>query len=127
MVIGFLIFQIFPAQLLSMFEAEDATGDLIRIGVPALRTISISFLFAGFCIVSSSVFQALGHGVLSLAVSAIRQLVVLLPAAFLLAQTGSLDAVWWAFPFADLFAVASSALFLCHVYKKEIAPMKQNS
>ena len=63
MAVGFLIFQVFPAQLLSMFESEEATGDMIRIGVPALRTISISFLFAGFCIVPSGVFQALGHGV----------------------------------------------------------------
>ena len=128
MVAGFALFQLFPQVFLGLFTAEgEDPAALLAIGVPALRIISISFLFAGFCIVSSSVFQALGHGVLSLAVSAIRQLVVLLPAAFLLAQTGSLDAVWWAFPFADLFAVASSALFLCHVYKKEIAPMKQNS
>ena len=127
MVAGFALFQLFPQVFLGLFTAEgEDPAALLAIGVPALRIISISFLFAGFCIVSSSVFQALGHGVLSLAVSAIRQLVVLLPAAFLLAQTGSLDAVWWAFPFADLFAVASSALFLCYVYKKEIAPMKQN-
>ncbi len=125
MVVGFALFQLFPDVFLSLFTAEgEDPAALLAIGVPALRIISISFLMAGFCLVSSSVFQALGHGVLSLAVSAIRQLVVLLPAAFLLAQTGSLDAVWWAFPFADLFATASSALFLRWVYRKEVAPMK---
>ena len=126
MVVGFALFQLFPNVFLSLFtaEGEDPTA-LLAIGVPALRIISISFLMAGFCIVSSSVFQALGHGVLSLAVSAIRQLVVLLPVAFLLAQTGSLDAVWWSFPFADLFATASSILFLRWVYKKEVAPMRE--
>jgi putative MATE family efflux protein len=126
MAVGFALFQLFPDVFLSLFEAEgEDAGDLLTIGVPALRIISISFLMAGFCIVSSSVFQALGHGGLSLAVSAIRQLVVLLPAAFLLAQTGSLDAVWWSFPFADLFATASSILFLRWVYKKEVAPMRE--
>ena len=122
MVIGFLIFQIFPAQLLSMFEAEDATGDLIRIGVPALRTISISFLFAGFCIVPSGVFQALGHGVFSMLVSFARQLVVLLPAAFVLSKIHGLDTVWWAFPLADIGAVALSVFFLRRVYRQEIQP-----
>ena len=126
MAVGFALFQLFPDVFLSLFEAEgEDAGDLLTIGVPALRIISISFLMAGFCIVSSSVFQALGHGGLSLAVSAIRQLVVLLPAAFLLAQTGSLDAVWWSFPFADLFATASSILFLRWVYKKAVAPMRE--
>ena len=126
MAVGFALFQLFPDVFLSLFEAEgEDAGDLLTIGVPALRIISISFLMAGFCIVSSSVFQALGHGGLSLAVSAIRQLVVLLPAAFLLAQTGSLDAGWWSFPFADLFATASSILFLRWVYKKEVAPMRE--
>ena len=126
MAVGFALFQLFPDVFLSLFEAEgEDAGDLLTIGIPALRIISISFLMAGFCIVSSSVFQALGHGGLSLAVSAIRQLVVLLPAAFLLAQTGSLDAVWWSFPFADLFATASSILFLRWVYKKEVAPMRE--
>ena len=122
MVIGFLIFQIFPAQLLSMFEAEDATGDLIRIGVPALRTISISFLFAGFCIVPSGVFQALGHGVFSMLVSFARQLVVLLPAAFVLSKIHGLDTVWWAFPLADIGAVVLSFFFLRRVYHQEIQP-----
>ena len=124
MVLGFLAFQIVPDVFLSMFLAEGETsGDLLTIGVPALRVISISFLFAGFCIVCSSVFQALGHGVLSLLVSVIRQLVVLLPVAFLLSRLHGLSAVWWAFPFAELFAVTLCALFLRRVYRREISPM----
>lgn len=122
MAVGFLIFQVFPAQLLSMFESEEATGDMIRIGVPALRTISISFLFAGFCIVPSGVFQALGHGVYSMLVSFARQLVVLLPAAFILSCIHGLDTVWWAFPLADIGAVALSFYFLRQVYRQEIKP-----
>lgn len=125
MLLGFLAFQTIPHVFLSMFLAEgETTGDLLTIGVPALRTISYSFLFAGFCIVSSSVFQALGHGVLSLLVSVIRQLMVLLPVAFLLSRAFGLDAVWWAFPIAELFAVTLCCLFLRRVYLREIAPQK---
>ena len=124
MLLGFLVFQLVPDVLLSMFVAEgDTTGDLLTIGVPALRTISLSFLFAGFCIVCSSVFQALGHGVLSLVVSVVRQLVVLLPAAFVLSRIRGLDTVWWSFPIAELFAVTLCALFLRRVYRKEIKGM----
>ena len=125
MFLGFLAFQLAPDLFLSMFLAEGETsGDLLSIGVPALRTISISFLFAGFCIVCSSVFQALGHGVLSLVVSVVRQLMVLLPVAFLLSRIGGLAVVWWAFPIAELFSVGLSALFLRRVYRKEIHPLE---
>lgn len=121
MFIGFLAFQLIPHVFLSMFLAEGETsGNLLAIGIPALRTISYSFLFAGFCIVSSSVFQALGHGVLSLIVSVIRQLVVLLPAALLLSRIHGLNTVWLSFPIAELFAVTLCALFLRRVYRKEI-------
>ena len=126
MVVGFALFQLFPNVFLSLFEAEgEDAGSLLAIGVPALRIISTSFLLAGFCIVSGSVFQALGHGVLSLAVSVVRQLVVLLPVGWLLARLGGLDVVWWSFPFAELFSTALSALFLFRVYKKEVAPMQR--
>lgn len=125
MVIGFLMFQFFSAPLLAMFQSEEATGELISIGVPALRLISVSFLFAGYCITCSSVFQAMGHGLLSLVVSVIRQLVVLLPAAFLLSKLHGLDTVWWAFPVAELFALGLCTWFLRHVYRQEILPQKQ--
>ena len=109
-----------------MFMADGETGgDLLTIGVPALRIISLSFLFAGFAIVCSSVFQALGHGVLSLTVSVVRQLLVLLPVAFVLSRLSGLQAVWWAFPIAELFSLTLSALFLKRVYRKEILPMRE--
>ena len=127
MAVGLLLFQMIPHVFLGLFMAEgEGGGDMLTIGVPALRTISYSFLFAGFAIVCSSVFQALGHGVLSLAVSVVRQLVVLLPMAFLLAQTGELSLVWWSIPIAELFSLAMSALFLRRVYRKEIAPMRES-
>ena len=126
MAVGFVLFRLFPDVFLSLFEAdgEDA-GDLLAIGVPALRIISFHFLFAGVCVVSMSVFQALGHGVLSLVVAIVRQLVILLPGAFLLSRLGGLSAVWWAFPLAESFAVALCTLFLSWVYHKEIAPMRE--
>ncbi|MCI8303315.1 MAG: MATE family efflux transporter [Lawsonibacter sp.] len=126
MAVGCLLFQLFPDVFLSLFEAEtevENQGALLEIGVPALRTISYCFIAAGFGIVSSSVFQALGHGVLSLVISVVRQLVCLLPAAFLLARLG-LDAVWWAFPFAEIFSMILTSLFLYRVYQKKIAPLR---
>ena len=121
MFIGLLVFWICPAALLRIF---DASPYMLEIGVPALRIISISFLCAGFSIVSSSVCQSLGHGFLSLSVSVIRQLLVLLPSAYFFAHF-SLNAVWWSFPLAELFAVALCAIFLRHIYKKEIYPLGQ--
>ena len=120
MVIGFLVMQIVPAQLFSMFEAS---ADMLSIGVPALRIISIHFLFAGFCIIAGSTFQALGNGVLSMIVSVARQLVVLLPAAYLLSLTGSLNLIWLAFPIAELVSVALSGVFLYRMYQKVIRPL----
>ena len=126
MAVGLVLFQAIPHVFLGLFMAEgETTGDMLTIGVPALRTISLSFLFAGFAIVCSSVFQALGHGVLSLTVSVVRQLVVLLPVAFLLSRLNGLEAVWWAFPIAELFSLVLSSLFLRRVYRKEILPMKE--
>lgn len=124
MLIGLLIFQFFPNVLLDLFRSEQDTGDMLTIGVPALRIISLSFLLAGYSVVCSSVFQALGHGVLSLAVSVVRQLVVLLPIAFLLSQLHGLELVWWAFPIAELVAVCLCTLFLRRVYRKEIHPLE---
>lgn len=117
MLIGITAFQFFPELLLSMFNASE---NMLAIGVPALRIISVSFLFAGFCIVCSSVFQAMGNGFLSLYVSVGRQLVILLPAAYLLAQFNTPDAVWWAFPIAELASLTLSAVFLRHLYKTKI-------
>ena len=126
MAVGFAVFQLFPAPLLDMFRSEeDVAGDLIAIGVPALRIISFSWLLAGFGIVCSSVFQALDHGVLSLISSLVRQLIVLLPVAFLLSRLfQSLDVVWLAFPISELFSATLCALFIRRVYKQDILPLR---
>lgn len=126
MVVGFALFQLFPDVFIGLFEAEgEEAGDLLAIGVPALKIISFHFLVAGISVVSMAVFQALGHGVLSLTVSVVRQLIVLLPTAFLLSRLDGLHAVWWAFPFAEVFAVILCILFLFRVYQKEVAPMRE--
>lgn len=126
MFIGLLVFQFAPQVMLDLFRSqEDSSSNMLTIGVPALRIISLSFLFAGYAIVCSSVFQALGHGVLSLIVSVVRQLLVLLPVAFLLSRLGELSLVWWAFPIAELFSLGLSTVFLMRVFRKEIAPLSQ--
>lgn len=112
MLVGLLIMQFFPAELLSLFNA---TPELLEIGIPALRIISIHFAFAGFCIVASSLFQALGNGLYSMIVSVARQMVVLLPAAYLLSLTGSVHNVWYAFPIAEIVSAVLSVFFLRHV------------
>ena len=122
MLVGLAVFWIFPAQLLSIFNASDT---MIQIGAPALRIISLSFAFAGFCICTLSVCQALGHGLLSLVVSVVRQLVILLPSAYLLAKFGGLEAVWWSFPIAEVASVLLSALFLGRLYRREIHPLEE--
>ncbi|MDE6880849.1 MAG: MATE family efflux transporter [Oscillospiraceae bacterium] len=120
MVLGVAVFQLLPHVLLGMFEASDY---MLEIGVPALRTICLSFLLAGFGIVSSSFFQALGHGMLSLVISLVRQLIVLLPAAWLLSLSGQLSLVWWAFPIAEVFSVIFSVIFTLYAYRKEVKPL----
>ncbi len=120
MLVGFLVMQIFPAQLFAMFEAS---AEMLAIGVPALRFISISFLFAGFCIIAGSTFQALGNGMLSMIVSIARQLVVLLPVAYLFSLTGELNLIWLSFPIAELMSVALSGFFLYRIYKRVIKPL----
>jgi len=120
MLCGLAIFQFCSPQLLGLFEASE---EMLSIGVPALKTISFSFVFAGYCIVCGSVFQALGHGVLSMVNSIVRQLVVLLPAAFLLSLSGRLELVWLAFPIAELFSLALSTVFLRRIVKTVIDPL----
>ncbi len=117
MVVGFLVFQFCPHILLQWFDASET---MMGIGIPALRTISFSFLLAGFCIICGSVFQAFGNGVYSMVVSIARQLVVLLPAAYLLARLGNVNYVWWAFPIAELMSLALSSYFLFRIYHKII-------
>lgn len=122
--VGFVVFETMPATLLGMFEASD---EMLAIGVPALRIIGVHFLIAWFCIIAGSVFQALGNGVYSLVVSVARQLVVLLPAAFILARLGGLHAVWWAFPIAEGMSLCVSAFFMVTINKKVISNVPDNA
>ena len=118
MTLGLLVFLLFPAQLLGIFNAS---RELLEIGVPALRIIASCFLFAALGIVSSTLFQAVGRGVYSLIVSLMRQLVVLVPAAWVLARiTGEVNAVWWAFPIAEVFSLIASIFLFLRLYRKEI-------
>lgn len=116
--LGFLVFECAPATLLGLFDASE---DMIAIGVPALRTIGIHFLVAWYCIIAGSVFQALGNGVYSLVVSVARQLVVLLPVAYISAKLGGLHAVWWSFPIAEIMSFMVSTFFLIAIYRKVIS------
>jgi putative MATE family efflux protein len=117
MVVGTSLFELYPAKLFSLFNATPA---MLAIGVPAFRIMCSTFPFAGFCVVAASVFQALGSGIESLIVSVTRQLVVLLPAAWLLSLTGTLGAVWWSFPIAECVTLAMSAYFLKRAYDNKI-------
>ena len=112
MLIGVIIFQLFPEQLLSMFSTEENIANMSAIGIPALKTISYSFLFAGFSIVASSAFQALGKGIYSLIVSLVRQIFVILPVAYLFAVTLGLDAVWYSFPIAEIISTTLCVFML---------------
>lgn len=120
--IGLLLMQCIPAELFALFDAGE---DMLAIGVPALRIISISFVFAGVCIALSSVFQALGKGIYSMCISFARQLVVLVPAAYLLSLSGNVNAVWWSFPIAEIASIAVSLLLFRHVYKTIIAKIPE--
>ena len=119
--VGFAIFQIFPSQILgTLFGASDT---MLAIGVPALRIISLHFIFAAISIVISSAFQALGKGMYSLIMSVSRQLVVLLPAAYLLGKYISLNAVWLSFPIAEVVSVTLALVLYRGLYEKEIKLM----
>lgn len=121
MSVGTLVFQLLPQTLLELF---DASPTLIAMGTPALRIISISFPVAAFCIICGSGFQALGNSILSMFVSITRQLVVLLPVAYLLSLSGRLELVWWAFPIAEVASLTMSTIFLRHTYHRYIAPLQ---
>lgn len=117
MLIGLTLFMVIPGPLLSLFEASE---EMLRIGIPALRIIGLSFAFAGYCIVIGSVFQALGNGIYSMLVSFIRQLIVLLPTAYVLARTVGLEGIWWSFPIAEIFSVAVTTLLLRKIYREKL-------
>ena len=114
MTLGLIAFEVIPGPLLSMFNAPD---DMLEIGSKALRIIAIHFPLAGFCIIAGSVFQAVGNPTHSVITSVCRQLVVILPAAYLLGKLGGLNAVWFSFPIAELVSLTLSAIFLSQTVK----------
>lgn len=121
--IGTCIFQFIPDKLIMLFANETNLEHLLTMGVPALRTISISFPVASFCIISLSVFQALGNGVLSMAVSFLRQLVVLVPSAFVLSLSQHVSNVWLSFLFAETVSFVLCVFAFRYMYKKVIKPL----
>lgn len=120
--IGFLSFEAIPQVLLDMFNASE---DMLTIGVPALRIIGIHYLIAWFCIVIGTVFQALGKAVFSMIVSIMRQLVVLIPAAYILAKLGGLHAVWWSFPIAEVISLLVTLFFFIKIYREIISKIPE--
>ena len=122
MLLGLGIFQAVPQVLLGIFDKSEL---FLTLGSSALRTISFCFPLAAVCIALSASFQALGNGIYSSIVSLCRQLVVLLPAAYLLSLTGGLSAVWWAFPIAELMSLATTLFFFLRIYKQKIKPLQK--
>ncbi|MCD8370718.1 MAG: MATE family efflux transporter [Clostridiales bacterium] len=124
LVAAFAVMQIFPEQLLGLFNASES---MLAMGVPALRTIAISFLFAGISVISSSFFQALGNGIYSMLVSFFRQLVFLVPLVFFLSRMGDLSKVWYAWPIAELVSVASCMYFMQKINRDILTPLRQRN
>ena len=122
--IGFLCFEFIPQALLGMFSAS---ADMLKIGVPALRIIGIHYLIAWFCIICGTVFQALGKAVFSMIVSIMRQLIILVPAAYILSKLGGLHAVWWSFPIAELVSLMISLFFLFRINRTIISKIPDGS
>ena len=116
--VGMVLFQIFPVPFLKMFDASET---MLAIGVPALRIISLSFPLAGACIAMGSSFQAMGRATYSMFTSIARQLVVLLPVAFAMAQFGNVNLVWWAYPIAEVMSTIMTAVFLVKLNKEVIS------
>jgi len=127
MFVGMAIFHTIPQVLLRIFKAGD---ELMAVGIPCLRIISISFSIAGACIALITSFQALGKSLNSLLISFVRQLIVLVPSAFLLARYGAAvgnnDLVWWSFPIAEVVALAITLLLFRRLYRSIIAPLPEH-
>ena len=121
MVIGLIIAQLIPEKLLGIFNASD---DMMQMGVFALRIISIHFPIAGISIILSSVFQAMGKGLYSLSISFARQIVVLLPLAFLFSRIGGLNMVWWSYPLAELLSLTLCIFFFARVNRNILSQLK---
>lgn len=120
MAMGLLSFQLIPQVLLGLFNPSDT---FLEIGCSALRIISIHFPIAAFCIILGASFQALGNGIYSTITSLCRQLVVLLPVAYILSLSGNVHAIWWAFPIAELASATATLFFFIRIYRQKIKPL----
>lgn len=121
MLFGLLLLEVIPGPMLSLFNADE---QMLSLGIPALRIIALHLALAGFCIIAGSVCQAIGNPIHALIVSVCRQLVVLIPSAYLLSLTGNVTLVWLAFPIAEVFSLTLSAIFLTKTMKKATAKMR---
>ena len=119
---GLLTFELLPGTLLSIFAQE---GAFVEIGTVALRTIAIHFPIAAVCIALGASFQALGNGIYSTITALCRQMVALLPAAYLLSLTGNVNNVWWAFPIAEVVSLTTTLILFARIYRNKIKPMMQ--
>ncbi len=124
MSVGLLIFQLFPETLLGFFNPDEA---LLKVGVPTLRSLSLPFIPAGVCIIFGNVFQAMGKSVYSMITSIARQIGVLIPAAYLLSLTDNIDAVWYAFPIAEIASLTISIWMMMSIYRKKIRPLRNSA
>lgn len=121
MTLGFIIIQLFPSKLLSLFNPSE---EMLRIGIPALRIISLSYSLAGFGIVCDSIYMAFGNGMLSLIVGIARQLLVLLPVAYILSLFGDVQLIWWSYFIAEVVSTIFSAIFLKYIYNQKVITME---
>jgi Na+-driven multidrug efflux pump len=124
MLLGTVAFQIFARDILGFFSAS---GEMYRIGVPALKIISLAFLPAAFSIICSVNFQAMGHGMYSLLVSLARQLIGLIPLAFILSHLFGLSGIWWSFPAAEYIGILASGVLIHRIYVKEVSALDSES
>ena len=122
MLLGMGAFQAMPQVLLGIFDHSET---FLLLGSRALRIISLCFPFAAVCIALGASFQALGNGIYSTIVSLFRQLLVLLPAAYLLSLSGDLNAVWWAFPIAEMVSLTTTLILFARIYRRKIRPLTQ--
>ena len=124
MLLGVTVFQVFPHVLMGIFASADTTGKLVSYGINALRIVSLHFPIAAVGIAIGASFQALGNGIYTTITSLCRQLVVLVPAAYLLSLTGNVDAVWWSFPLAEICSATLTLIFFARIYRQKIKPMQ---
>ena len=124
LMLGFAVFQAVPELLLSIFEPSE---NFLKIGISALRIVSIHFPLASVCIALGASFQALGNGSYSSITSLCRQLIVLVPAAYLLSLTGDVNAVWWSFPIAEIVSLTLTLLLFTRIYRQKVKPLKTES